>query len=148
MRGCHRPARALVSDRRGATTVEFGIIAVPFLVLVLAILELALVFLASGSLDTATAGAARTESLAGVVPTRAAVAERICGEMPGFGRDCGSALQVELEELAASSGGSSIVVVRAVYRWPLLSPLIGRVLAGGDGAIALVATNAFRLESS
>lgn len=143
-----RSSIALADDRRGATTVEFGLVAVPFLVLVLGILELGLVFVASGSLDTATAEAARATSLSGNAPTEAAMAERICSTMPAFGRDCDGALQVRLQQLDGGSGAPGIVVVRAVYRWPLISPLIGRALPGADGAIAFVATSAFRLEAS
>jgi len=143
-----RSSIALADDRRGATTVEFGLVTVPFLVLVLGILELGLVFFASGSLDTATAEAARTTSMTGSAPTEVGMAERICSAMPAFGRDCGTALQVRLDQLDGGSGEPRIVVVRAVYRWPLISPLIGRALPAGDGTIAFVATSAFRLEGS
>lgn len=151
MRGHIQQARSsivLMRDRRGATTVEFGLVAVPFLVLVFAILELGLVFLASGLLDTATAEAARESSMAGNAPTEAAVAEQICAAMPTFGRNCDTALEVSLDTLGAGSGQSAIVVVRAVYRWPLISPLIGRALPADDGTISFVATSAFRLEGS
>lgn len=151
MRACKGHARspiALLQDCRAATTVEFGLVAVPFLILIVGIMELALVFLASGLLDTATAETARATSLAGSAPTEVTLAEQICAAMPALGRNCGTALQVELAELDAGSGQSAIVLVRAVYRWPLLSPLIGRALAAGDGTIAFVATSAFRLEDS
>lgn len=143
-----RSSIALAADRRGATTVEFGLVAVPFLVLVLGILELGLVFLASGLLDTATAEAVRTTSMAGNAPTEGAMAEQICAAMPTFGRNCDTALEVSLDTLGAGSGQPAIVLVRAVYRWPLISPLIGRALPAGDGSIAFVATGAFRLERS
>lgn len=129
-------------------TVEFGLVAVPFVVLVMGILELALIFLASGLLDSATAEAARTASMGNGVPSEAAMATQICAEMPALGRDCGTALQVGLDQLDAGTGQPAIVVVRAVYDWPLISPLIGRALPTGDGTIAFVATSAFRLEGS
>jgi len=150
MRACDGRVRspiALLRDCRAATTVEFGLVAVPFFILVVGIMELALVFLASGLLDTATAEAARATSLAGSAPTEVAVAEQICAAMPALGRDCGTALEVELTELEAGSSQPAIVLVRAVYRWPLLSPLIGRTLSAGDGTLAFVATSAFRLEA-
>lgn len=143
-----RSSIVLMRDRRGATTVEFSLVAVPFVVLVLGILELGLVFLSSGLLDTATAEAARESSMAGNAPTEMAMAEQICAAMPTFGRNCGTALEVSLGALNAGSGQPAIVVVRAVYRWPLISPLIGRALPAGDGTIAFVATSAFRMEGS
>ena len=51
--------RRFRDDTRGATAVEFAIIALPFLALMGAILESAIVFLASQVLDTATSDAAR-----------------------------------------------------------------------------------------
>ena len=136
---------ALLRDRSGATAVEFGLVAVPFLVVVLGILELALIFLVSGTLDTATAAAARESSLLGTRPTAAAVAERICAAMPSFGRACDTALEVNSSELGASG---DIIVIRAVYAWPLLSPLVGRALPSGNGSLSFIATSAFRLEGS
>jgi Flp pilus assembly pilin Flp len=139
---------ALQRDRRGAVAVEFGLVAAPFFFLVLGIIELGLVLLTSGMLDTATAEAARESGMAGRAVTPASVAERICAGLPRFGRDCDSVLAVRLDERGAIGGAGGIVVVSATYRWPLLSPLLGRALPAGDGSIALVATNAFRLERS
>lgn len=51
--------RRFLSDVRAATAVEFAIIAAPFLALMGAILEMAIVFLATQVLDTATADASR-----------------------------------------------------------------------------------------
>lgn len=139
---------ALLRDRSGATAVEFGLVAVPFLVVVLGILELALIFLVSGTLDTATAAVARESSMLETRPTTAAVAERICAAMPSFGRACDTALEVNMTALGATGGEGGIVVVRAVYGWPLLSPLVGRALPSGEGRLSFVATSAFRLEGS
>ena len=134
---------ALMRDRTGATAVEFGLVAVPFLVVVLGILELALIFFVSGTLDTATAAAARESSMSGSRPTTAALAERICAAMPSFGQACDSALEVRSSEVGASG---DIIVIRAVYAWPLLSPLVGRALPVGEGNLSFIATSAFRLE--
>lgn len=139
---------ALVRDRRGATAVEFGFLAVPFLLLVLGIFELALIFFVSGSLDSATAAAARQSSMLGSRPTAAAVAARICGAMPSLGRACDGALEVSLSDLDATAGEGDIVVIHAVYGWPLISPLFGRALPGEPGRLSFVATSAFRQEGS
>ena len=139
---------ALLRDRRGATAVEFGMVAVPFLVVVLGIFELALIFLVSGTLDTATAAAARESGMLADRPTPAAMAERICDAMPVFGRDCATALTVDVSDLGTSAGQSDIVVIRAVYDWPLISPLVGRALPGRAGRLSFVATSAFRPDVS
>jgi Flp pilus assembly protein TadG len=147
-----RPPRpsliALLGDRRGATAIELALLGVPFVFLVLAIFELAVLLLVAGNLDTATSNAARQSGMAAGVATADGVATAICATMPGFGRDCGSALAVTLEPLATQPGQSAIVMVRAVYRWPLFSPLVAGALPDGGGAIALIATSAFRPEAS
>ena len=58
-----RPAQAAccagLPDRRGAAAVEFALVAPPFLALLFAILELALVFFASQALETVTQDSSR-----------------------------------------------------------------------------------------
>ena len=55
-----RPAaHALLADARGTTATEFAIVALPFLFLIFATFELALVFLVNVTLENATAVAAR-----------------------------------------------------------------------------------------
>lgn len=56
---CVAATRRLIHCEDGATAVEFGLVAVPFLALVFAIIETALVFFAGQTLETATADAAR-----------------------------------------------------------------------------------------
>ncbi len=56
---CIAAARRLMRHEDGTAAVEFGLVAVPFLALVFAIMETALVFFAGQTLETATADAAR-----------------------------------------------------------------------------------------
>src|ERR1700678_3698766 len=51
--------KSLVKDRRGATAVEFALIAAPFIAILLAILETCLVMFAQEVLQTATTQSAR-----------------------------------------------------------------------------------------
>ena len=140
-------AIAMARDCRGATAIEFALLGVPFFFLIMAIFELALLVLVSGNLDTATSNAARQSGMMAGVATVDGVATAICETMPTFGRDCGAALAVTLDPLPPQPGQSAIVMVRAVYQWPLFSPLLANVLPDGGGNIALVATGAFRPEA-
>ena len=54
-----RRARAFGDDERGVTAIEFGILALPFFTIVLAIVETALVFLAGQILDSAVNDSSR-----------------------------------------------------------------------------------------
>jgi len=51
--------RALARDERGVTAIEFGILALPFFTLILAILQTAIMFLATQVLDSAVEDASR-----------------------------------------------------------------------------------------
>jgi len=141
--------RRFASDRRGTTMIEFALLGAPFIILVMGIFELALMLLVAGNLDTAVAIAARQGGMAATSPTAAALRTNICGEMPNFGRDCAAALTVTIETLATPAGQSDIVIVRAVYNWPVLNPIVSGVLAAGadDPGFNFVSTNAFRSEA-
>ena len=52
-------ARAFGRDERGVTAIEFGILALPFFTVILAILQTAIMFLATQVLDSAVEDAAR-----------------------------------------------------------------------------------------
>lgn len=52
-------ARGFARDERGVTAVEFGILAVPFFTIILAIIQTAMLFLATQVLDSALEDAAR-----------------------------------------------------------------------------------------
>lgn len=136
-------------DCRGATMLEFALLGGPFIVIVMGIFELALMLLVAGNLDTAVAIAARQGGMAATSPTAAALRANICGEMPTFGRDCATALAVTLEDLATPAGQSDIVIVRAVYNWPLINPIVSGIIAAGgdDPGFNFVSTSAFRPEA-
>jgi Flp pilus assembly protein TadG len=51
--------RRFISQREASTTVEFGLLAAPFVALIFAILQTAILFFADQSLETAAATAAR-----------------------------------------------------------------------------------------
>jgi Flp pilus assembly protein TadG len=51
--------RRFISQRKASTTVEFGLLAAPFVALIFAILQTAILFFADQSLETAAATAAR-----------------------------------------------------------------------------------------
>lgn len=55
-----RPGRPILADRRGATIVEFALVATPFVALLLATLQTSLAYLAQESLESAVETAARS----------------------------------------------------------------------------------------
>lgn len=168
----HARTRRFVSDRRGATAVEFGLVALPFLALLLAILQMALVFFAGQTIETAVSRAARLVRT-GQVQEQKLSAEQfkaeVCRVMASlFG--CGSRLMVDVRTFQTfdsidlgnpvdadgnliknfvyhPGGGGDIVVVRAFYEWPIYARILGFDLANlANGNHLLAATAAFRNE--
>lgn len=158
----------------GAAAVEMALIAMPFLLLTFGIIELALIFLLSASLENATAEAARTirtgQEQTGATPTPAAFKTAICNNLGWMQADCGANLYVDVRTYATfasvtapqpvvnkvfnpaaltfSPGGpGAIVVVRAYYQWSLIAPLMSQALVQLGGGKALITSTAtFRNE--
>jgi Flp pilus assembly protein TadG len=167
--------RRFVRRKDGATAVEFALVAAPFMALLFAILQTGLVFFANQTLETAVADASRL-ILTGQAQMQsfdqAAFKQAVCSRIYAM-FDCESGLYVDVRTYAnfasantsepIDSGGNltkdftynpggpgDIVVVRAMYEWPIyVSALPGNNLgltnmAGGQRL--LMATAAFRNE--
>jgi len=170
--GNGRVVRRFASDEKGVTAVEFGLVALPFLALLTAILQTALVFFAAQTIETAVARAARLVRT-GQVQSANMNAEQfrleVCRVMAGlFG--CGERLMIDVrtyktfdsialtQPIDANGNvvknfqyqpgtGGDIVVVRAFYEWPVFASLLGFNIANlANGNHLLAATAAFRNE--
>ena len=159
-------------DQRGATVVEFALIALPFFSLLFAIMETALIFLVGQALETATEDSARLIRT-GQAQQQAFDAEdfrqSICGQVVVLYK-CTSKLvldvrtaddfagvdlstpvaggQLDDDDFGYDDGnGESIVVVRAFYEWPTITQFLGEgftKLANGNHLLTSAA--AFRNE--
>jgi Flp pilus assembly protein TadG len=163
--------RRFAKEQDGSTAVEFGLIAAPFLALLFAILETALVFFSSQALETAVADASRL-IMTGQAQTQGmsqkafkdAVCERIYGlfdcqsgvyvdvKSYSFGSFSGASLPVPIDgqgnfqnNFSYNPGGpGDIVVVRLFYQWPIASPeSLFKLTNMNGGKRLLVATSAF-----
>jgi Flp pilus assembly protein TadG len=160
------------ASQRGATIVEFGLIALPFFALLMAILETGLMFFAGQTLETAVGNAARmirTGQAQEQGFDEARFREEIC-HLAGLVMDCENKLKLDVkvfpvfEAIDLSPGigengevddagftfepghGNDIVVVRAFYDWPVFANILGFTLDSGNGSHLLTATVAFRNE--
>lgn len=162
VRATGRFARA----EEGATAVEFAIVALPFITLVFAILELGMVALVSISLENAVIDVGRTirtgeVQTAGTSP--AAFKSAVCTEMGWVSATgCNSALQIDVQTFSDYSTGNnadvptnmawktgasgSIVLIRAYYTWPLITPLLQTGLQNSGGKRIITAATAFTNE--
>jgi len=156
----------------GAAAVEFAMVAAPFLALIFAILETAIVFFAGQTLETAAADSARL-ILTGQAQkqglSQAQFKEEVCKRIYGL-FDCTSGIQVDVRTYSSFSsintakpidangnltvtptytpgGPGDIVVVRLLYQWPVYVSLLGLNLSDMAGGNRLImATAAFRNE--
>jgi Flp pilus assembly protein TadG len=166
------PLRRFIRQQDGATAVEFGIVVLPFLALMFAILETALVFFANQTMETAVADASR------LIMTGQAKAggfdkdkfkDEICKRLVAM-FDCKGGIEVDVQTYANFVSASTskpldadgklktnfvfqpgcpgdIVVVRAMYLWPVYISLLGFNLSDMSGnKRLLLATAAFRNE--
>lgn len=167
-----RHCRTFGRDRRGATIVEFALIALPFFMLLCSIIEVGVIFVGNSLLQKATGDAARlvrTGQVQASSMTAIQFKNYICGETSPI-LNCAN-LQVDVESFSAfdnitipngvGSNGNlnsnlnnynvgsagNIVLVRTFYQWNILIPLLKPFfsdLANGD--YLLTATAAFRNE--
>lgn len=169
-----RHARELGRRQEGATMVEFAIVVFPFLAILFAIVEIALVFYAGQVLETATADSARrimTGEVQNSNMDQAAFKADLCGRLHAlFNCDAGVKIDVktfdsfstavwappsvdedgnlETDDFVFEPGAQGdIVVVRVTYEWPIFVRDFGFNLATlPNGKRLLMATAAFRNE--
>jgi Flp pilus assembly protein TadG len=170
-----RIARRFMRRQDGAAAVEFALVALPFLALTFAILETALVFFASQTLEAAAADSSRL-IMTGQAQTggfdKDAYKDAVCDRVYGL-FDCKNGLYVNVQTYSDFSSGASavnaspissgtfdttkmqynpgvagdIVVVTLYYQWPIYVSLLGNKLDNlNGGKRLLVATAVFRNE--
>ena len=151
---------------QGTTTVEFGLLAAPFLALTFAILQTAIVFFAGQALETAAATSARL-IMTGQAQTQGWTAaqfkQQVCNTVTGLfncqqrrlrrRRDLfvvraanlgiRSATAPSTASIGYNPGGpGDIVVVRLYYKYPVYVDLLGFSLSDFNGGYNLLAATA------
>jgi len=152
--------------------VEFGLVAAPFLALVFAIIETAVVFFAGQALETAVADSSRL-ILTGQAQSQSfdasAFKNAVCNKIYGL-FDCQNGVYVDVRTISSFAsvtmpspidaqgnfqsnfsfqpgGPGDIVVVRLFYQYPVYVSLLGFNLSNINGGKRLLAaTAAFRNE--
>jgi len=171
-----RPFKRFARARRGSAAVEFALVLMPFFLLTFGLAEVAMIGFAQTSLDFAvseTSRQIRTGQAQNGGVTEAQIKTQLCNELNNFivmgcdGNlfldvrrfdsfvDAGNNAQNPIQNNQFSGAGmgyqpgasSDIVVVRAYYRWHVMTPLFEPVfqnISGGERI--LVATMMFRNE--
>jgi Flp pilus assembly protein TadG len=162
--------------RRGSAAIEFALVAVPFFMLTFGLVEVLMIGFAQTSLDFAVAEAGR-EIRTGRVQqngvSEAEVRTELCDQVNRFMvLTCDGNLFLDVDTFASfvaaaqgqnpidedgnfttgnfgfqPGGDSAIVVVRAYYRWTVMTPLFEPVFSNTSGGERiLVSTMMFRNE--
>lgn len=157
----------------GASAVEFALIAPLFFLFLFGIIELALVFLLSTSMENATSVASRMirtgqHQTGGGSAT--SFKQNLCANLGWLAADCASKLAVDVRTFQTfdsvnmpspvsngnydpsnmmfqAGGPHDIVVVRAYYQWGFITPLIGQAMQQlSNGSMLVATTHVFRNE--
>ena len=166
------PWRRLRRDQKGATAVEFAMIAAPFFFLLFAMIEIAAVFFTGTVLENAVLEAARqirTGQAQSGGMSQAGFRQEVCDRIGVVG-DC-DRLEIDVQvfedftdvdQSSPIDGGGQmdtsgfgwdpgdagdIVLVRVFYRWTLMTPNFGGALSNMEGNQRLItAATVFRNE--
>src|SRR5438876_2318556 len=162
-----RALRRFTQQEDGATAVEFGLVAAPFLALVFAIIETAVVFFAGQALETAVADSSRlimTGQAQNGGFNQAAFKNAVCAKIFGL-FDCQNGVYVDVKTFTSfqnitmpkpvdangnfqndfsyqPGGPGDIVVVRLFYQYPVYVTLLGFNLSNVNGGKRLLAATA------
>jgi Flp pilus assembly protein TadG len=168
-----RKFEAWAKDRRGSAAVEFALVAIPFMMILFGILEIAMMFFVSTTLESAVSTAAREIRTGRLQATAGTPADNfrtmICNRSFGM-LDCTGRLYFDVRvapefddpnddpladglldpgefDFDAGTAGD-IVIVRAFYDWKVFTPLMGNMIANTPDKQrrVLVAAFAFRNE--
>lgn len=164
--------RRFAGARRGATAVEFAMVAAPFLALVFGIFELGMMLLVSTTLESSAQNQARTlrtgqfQSAGG---TASSYKDAICANLGWLAADCRANLYVDVRAFPTfgqatapwpvtngiidpskltfqTTSACSIVLARAFYNWTLLAPGLSGIAPMAGGKVLLSAAASFRNE--
>jgi Flp pilus assembly protein TadG len=106
--GLRRGARLWRKDKSGSTAIEFGMVIGPFLGLLFAIIEVALVYFAQFAMESGNETATRvlrTGAAQNGNMTKEQFKSRVCSKLPAF-MDCNSNLIVDVRSYSNSTGKS------------------------------------------
>jgi Flp pilus assembly protein TadG len=158
--------------REGAAAVEFGLVALPFFILLYSLIELGLVFMIDAVAENAVVEATRLIRTGQAYDqgfNAAKFKAAFCDNMSVFETDCAARTTIDVRVVASFAaadegadadgdgvpdedsydGGDAtdLVLVRIWYRQPMIAPsLTQAVTSGGTGEVVISSTTAFRNE--
>jgi Flp pilus assembly protein TadG len=136
-------ARAFRQDESGAAAIEFAIIAPVLFFALLSLIEIGVMGMMTSGLDNAVIESARRIRTGrdDAANSASAFEDQICGRLGGALASCRERLVVSVQKFSAFSsagaatatqpagqfdkgGPSDIILVKANYKWPLITPFL------------------------
>ncbi|MNS95213.1 TadE-like protein [compost metagenome] len=167
-------ARRLLRAREGSTAVEFAFVALPFFMLLFAILEIGLILVLDAVVETAvtdTGRLVRTGQAQMQAVSKEEMLKKFCSQMSVFAGDCPSRAFMDVRVVNSFSNpldtadpmfsgalepGKTLfepgksgdrIMVRVWYEHPIITPFLAQALSkSGDGKVLLTTTMAFQNE--
>jgi len=162
--------KSLCTNQDGATAIEFALLSIPYVFLVVGIIEIAIMFAGASLLEGATNSAARlvrTGQIQDAADPEIAFRNALCQYTTAIVR-CNEivfeSIPIEsfldaddldpvydedgnMESQGFDPGGSNDrVLIRVSYNYTMLTPFIGPLLSGGDNIIQFMSTIVLQTE--
>ena len=156
----------------GGAALEFAVVGLPFFLFMFAIMDISLIFFASTTLENGIVSAARqirTGQAQAMNMTKQQFRDLVCNEISMM-LGCDSRLGIDVRKYSGFSSAQfenaldqsgnltgnyqfdpgqpgDVIVVRAFYTWPVLTPIVGEAFENMAGGHRLLETSiAFRNE--
>lgn len=159
------------SQKDGATAIEFSLLFVPYLILSLSIIELALMYSAASLVEGATNSASRLIRTGQIQQASGDPEQMFRNSFCEFATvlvDCRD-VEIEVQQIPSFSdvaamapqfdedgnfqpagfdagGSNDRVLIRVSYRYDMMTPFIGPLLAGPDNAMLFLSTIVLQTE--
>lgn len=148
----------------GAVAVEFALILAPFLLLFFGLMELAVIYFAAMTLENAVVDSGRAIRTGQITSKNEAADFKalVCKRVSWMEGGCDGALRLDVRTVSTFAstnaldtpktpcwnpgGPSSLVLVRAYYDWPVITPLLSSMLPAVNGKRVLTMATAFANE--
>lgn len=155
--------RKLLRRKDGSTAIEFSMLVVPYMLITLGIIEISLMFLTASLIEGATDSAARLIKTGKVQQTGGDPEQMFRDALCSYAMvlvDCDD-MVIEVTTIDSYSdysaptydadgnlvpqgfdagGSNDKVIIRAAYRYQMITPIVGPLINGPDGSTLFVST--------
>jgi len=157
--------RGFRDDTRGATAMEFALIAPVLFFSLLSLIEIGMMTMMATSLDAAVVEAARRirTGQSAAAASASAFEDQVCGAMGGSLGECRDRLIVSVQKYSAfanagsaaaaqpsgqfdKGGQNDIILVKANYSWPIVTPFLLTAYPRNGMQVTLSSRFAFKNE--